>query len=66
MSERLKKAFEEASNLSEAEQDSMGEAILAMLHGPEEWRRDFEAKQKAIAMRMAKAHARLPSAPRSS
>ena len=49
MTHLLKKAFEEASRLEEAEQDAVGQWLLSELATDRRWDRAFEASPDALA-----------------
>jgi hypothetical protein len=53
MTKVLDKAFDEASKLTESEQDALGEWLLAEIESEREWDRAFVESQDLIA-RLAK------------
>jgi hypothetical protein len=53
MTKVLEKAFDEASKLSESEQDALGEWLLAEIESEREWDRAFARSQDLLA-RLAK------------
>jgi hypothetical protein len=53
MTRVLEKAFDEASKLSESEQDALGEWLLAEIESEREWDRAFAQSQDLLA-RLAK------------
>jgi hypothetical protein len=53
MTKVLEKAFDEASKLSESEQDALGEWLLAEIESEREWDRAFAQSQDLLA-RLAK------------
>jgi hypothetical protein len=53
MTKVLEKAFDEASKLSESEQDALGEWLLAEIESEGEWDRVFARSQDLLA-RLAK------------
>ena len=53
MTKVLEKAFDEASKLTETEQDALGEWLLGEIHSEREWDRAFARSQDLLA-RLAK------------
>jgi len=49
MTEVLEKAFDEASNPSESEQNALGEWLLAEIESEREWDRAFARSQNPLA-----------------
>ena len=49
MTKVLEKAFDEASKLSESEQDALGEWLLAEIESEREWDRAFARSQDLLA-----------------
>jgi len=49
MTKVLEKAFDEASKLTESEQDALGEWLLAEIESEREWDRAFVESQDLIA-----------------
>jgi hypothetical protein len=49
MTKVLEKAFNEASKLSESEQDALGEWLLSEIESEREWDRAFDRSQDLLA-----------------